>query len=239
MLHRVVILFTLALVFVSCGSEPGESAITTPKKDSIPKSPKKTDSIRDGLIYPKVMEIVRKSAYDSFHKRIGDSTYLCTYKGKFESADTTGNNRHLLFDLRAEYIIDEIYFQPLESNRFFIAWQETDHEGVSSYFAVYTRGHREPDWKMREKAPSPGQPVISGDAVYVSSLGMISKLNLNSGNPVWEHDSLFDPYKLTYKEFNTPLVYPHMVCFFDSPIRGKKNRSDSIWVNDATGKIGK
>lgn len=150
-----------------------------------------------------------------------------------------GNNRHFLFDLKAEYIIDEIYFLPMADDRFFVAWQETDHTGVKSYFAVFSRGKDKPEWRRREESPSPGQPVIHNGFAYVTSLGMVGKLDIQSGEPAWMHDSLFDPLKLTFKKFNTPLVYTNTVCFYDSPIRGKKNRADSIWVNDATGKMGK
>ena len=183
------------------------------------------------------MYVVRNTAFDSFALRVDDSMYFCSYKGRMFSADSLGKGRHFLFDLKTEYLIDNMYFRPIGQSRFFIAWQQTDHTGIRSFFAVFNRGDNTPVWKSTSAAPSPGVPVLDSNVVYVSTLGMIGKLNLKTGEEIWRHDSLFDQFKLTYKFFNKPLIYPHTVCFFDNPIRGKKGKSDSIWVDDNSGKI--
>lgn len=227
---------SLFLIFLfACGSTPDPD--TTLKKDSVVKVPVKTDSLRKGLIYPKVMTVVRKSAYDDFYVRIGDSLYYCNYKGIFQSSDTIGNRNAQLFDLKAEYLIDIVYFMPISADQFFLCWQETDHKGVYSYFAVYQRGNNTPVWKRFVKAHSPGQPVIDSADVYISSLGMIGKLDLYSGSVIWQHDSLFEPLALRYKEFARPILYENTACFFDIPIKGKKSKRDTIWVNENNGKI--
>lgn len=186
---------------------------------------------------PKQMALVRKSAYDDFYVRIKDSAYFCNYKGKMQSADTLGNRVNTLFNLNAEYLIDKVYFLPINNNQFYVSWQETDHKGVYTYFALFDRGNDTPVWKRSIKAHSPGQPVIDSDNVYISSLGMIGKVGLYSGELIWQHDSLFDPLSLKYKAFNQPLLYTHSVCFFDFPIVGKKGKADTIWVNDVSGKL--
>jgi len=207
-------------------------------KDSVSKVPdNNADPSRKGLEIPKRMGVVRNTAFDSFFVRIKDSVYYCTYKGKFYSSDTLGNGNHFLFDIKSEYIVDEVFFHPLSDSRYFLAWQETNHTGVNSYEAVYSRGKAQPIWLKKRKAPFPGQPVISGEAVYVSTLGMIGKYHLSTGEMYWEHDSLFDQIRMVYKHFERPLIYDSVVCFYDMPIKGKKMKRDSIWVDDNSGKI--
>jgi outer membrane protein assembly factor BamB len=220
---------------MSCGQS---SHNTPPPLPDSTKAKKVTvDSTRAGLVTPKMMSIMRKNAYDSFYVRIEDSMYFSNYKGRIYSADSSGKGRHFILDIKSEYMMDEIYFHPLGNSRYFVAWQETAHIGVSCYFAVYKRGADEPEWKHTEKAPSPGPPVVHDDAVYVSTLGMIGKLHLSTGETYWMYDSLYDQLKLSYKEFEKPLIYQSTVCFYDFPIKGKKAKRDSIWVNDNSGKI--
>lgn len=226
-------LLLIPFLFVACGSGTEPSV----KKDSPYVPPVKIDSIRKGLLYPRPMNIVRQSAYDDFIVRIGDSMFHCSYKGIIESSDTLGNSRHFIADLEAEYLIDKVFLQPVDNDQFFVSWQETDHTGVSSYFALFKRGQAKAVWLENMKAPTPGPPVIDSMNVYVSSLGMIEKLKLYSGETVWRHDSLFDPMRIRFKEFERPLVYTNTVCFYDKPVRGKKSNRDSIWINDKSGKL--
>lgn len=206
-------------------------------KDSAPVATVKVDSTRKNLVYPRPMSITHKTAYDSYFLRWNDSMYYCTYKGRIECEDTTGNHKSFILDIKAEYLIDAIYLQPIADNRFFVAWQETDHTGVVSYFAVFDRGKDKPNWKRSFKAPAPGQPVVDGHDVFVTARGVVAKYDLLTGDPYWVHDSLFDPMKLNFKKIERPLIFTSTVCFFDLPIRGQKNHADSIWINDKTGKI--
>jgi hypothetical protein len=228
------LLLLIPFFFMSCGSKPVDSTI---KKDSPVVAPVKVDSNRKGLVIPRIMDMVRKSAYDDFFLRIADSVYRCSYKGIITSTDTLGNQRSFITNLQAEYLIDRVYFQPMGVNKFLVVWQETDHTGVSSYFALFERGKTKALWRKQVKAPMPGQPVIDSNNVYISTLGMVGKLDVNTGSTIWMHDSLFDPLKLAYKEFERPIVYRSTVCFYDKPIKGKKVKRDSIWIDDKSGKL--
>ena len=233
-MKRFLLLIIFAVSVAGCGNDKPSA-----KKDSVkpPKVPVKVDSVRKNLQVPVRMSSVRKTAFDIYRVRIGDVEYTCTYKGKVERSDTLGNNPELLFDLKAEYLVDLVYLLPLESDHFFIAWQETDHQGVHSKFAVFNKEKTRPEWLIDKKAPSPGQPLVDSASAYVSCLGMVARLNLENGNVIWMHDSLFDPTRLVFKKFQRPLVYPHTVCFYDLPIQGKKPKSDSIWMDNRTGRI--
>ena len=184
-----------------------------------------------------MMFTTQRTAYNDFYLRMGDSMYYCSYKGRFEVADTLGKHRRPLFDLKVEYIVDVIYVYRINKTEYFVAWQETDHRGVQSYFAAFEDGAARESWKMRVDAPAPGQPVVDSPFVYISTLGMIGKIDMNTGAPAWKHDSLFDQYTLVYKKFDTPLIYRNSVCFFDFPVKGKKNKRDTIWVDDRSGKM--
>jgi hypothetical protein len=222
------------LLFVSCGDKPGNTTDTT-RKDSVPKTVQRIDSSRPGLIVLTPMTVARKSAYESHYLRLNDSVLYCAYNGVFEIADTLGAHKRKLFDLDAEFLVDMVYFHRMTPRDYFVNWQETDHLGVKTYFAQYTEGEKDANWKWKIEAPSPGQPVVDSPFVYVSTLGMIAKVNMNSGAVVWKHDSLFNVQSLAFKKFDRPKVYTNSVCFYDFPIKGKKNKRDTIWVDDRSG----
>lgn len=234
MLRTLLAILAFIPVFMSCGEKPHDNQ--PPRKDSAVVRKNPADSLRKDLAAPRKMYAQRDGGFSSYYLRIKDSMYYGSYKGKIECADTLGRNRSLLFDLRCEYIVDAIYLYPMNRNEFFVIWQETDHLGVKTYFAKFERGNSTPKWKTKVEAPSPGQPVVDSPYVYASTLGMIAKMDMNTGKAAWRYDSLFDPLRLVYKAFDKPLVYENTVCFFDFPVRGKKNKRDSIWIDDRTGK---
>ncbi|HTF02488.1 MAG TPA: hypothetical protein VK826_00625 [Bacteroidia bacterium] len=227
--------FLVLISLVSCGDD----TTRPPKADCPVKVNTPVDSSRKNTERATVLLSQRKTAYDVFVGRKGDSLYYCEYKGRVEIADTLGKNRRFLFDLEAEFLIDEIFIHRIDDQHFFVVWQETDHLGINSKWALYKLGTKKPEWIKSHGEPDPGQPVIDGDYAYVSTLGMIGKIDMRNGQYAWQHDSLYDPMKFKYKTFERPLIYPTLVCFFDKPIRGRKSNRDSIWVNDVTGKIGR
>lgn len=228
----------LAFAFLgSCGSGPTEVPNIIPKKDTARVKADPADSFRQSVLFPQEMFSPRKSAFDEYFVRIGTQNFYCGYKGKFEVADTLGKNKQFLFDLKAEYLIDKVYFHPIDSATFFVVWQETDHMGVGCKAALFKKGEAKPVWKHMYKDPEPGQIAVDGEFAYITTLGMVAKLNVFSGDYEWQHDSLFEPMKMRFKKFDRPLIYDNTVCFFDYPIRGRKNKRDTICVNDVDGKI--
>lgn len=233
---EILLISISLLVLNSCGSGPTE--VTVPvKKDSVTVKTNPADSFRRDVIYPQEMYSPRKSAFDGYFVRIDNRNYYCGYKGRFEAADTLGNNRTFLFDLKAEYLIDKMFMYPVDSISWFVYWQETDHTGVGCRAALFRKGVAKPIWKRTYADPEPGQIAVYANYAYITSLGMVAKIDMKSGEYAWHHDSLFEPLKSRFKKFDRPLLYNTTVCFFDYPIRGRKNRRDTICVNDVSGKI--
>jgi len=233
MLKRLVSLFLTITAFSACGSSDNNTAqinSDTPVKKVVP-----IDSIRHSVVFPPEMSSPRQSAFDEYFVRIGDRNYYCGYKGKCEESDTMGGKRSFLFDLKAEYLIDRVFLYPTGAANYFVVWQETNHTGVYSNVALFEKGNSKPKWKKRFSDPDPGQIAVDSSVAYVTTLGMVCKMDIASGEVVWMKDSLFDPLKSRFKKFDKPIVYTNTVCFFDFPIRGRKNKRDTIKVNDQTG----
>lgn len=48
-------------------------------------------------------------------------------------------------------------------------------------------------WRVPLPSDEPGPPLIHGDSVFVSSLGLVARLRLTDGSAVWRHDGLIRP----------------------------------------------
>lgn len=228
----------LLAIFIisSCGQKPSENAKSL-NIDSINQVKEQNDSTRKGVVVATNLTPVRDRADMNYAARIGDHIYYCSSKGIVERTDTVGSDRQKLFDLKVHFIIDKVYLLPLTENDYIISWQETTYLGLNSYVMRFSANNSRPSWSINYKAPDPGIPVVSNGCVYLSTLGIISKVNLESGQHEWLHDSLYETTSLKYKRFDMPRLYNHTVVFFDFPIQGRKGKRDSIWVDDRTGKL--
>jgi len=226
--------FILLLLFCSCGGAP-TTIENTPKKKK--EKSDVTEDFKDGLLVG--TEIIKgaKTPYDEAYGRRGDTIFISSYKGKIEMGDTLLKQRVFLFDIHSEFMLDKMYIIPLSDKTWFVSWQETDHEGVKSYAAVYKTGEPKPEWKLFFDVPNPGIPVLDGKDVYVTYLGIAAKVSVADGKYRWLHDSLFNTAREPFKEFEKPRVFNDRVEFVDYPNPGHRERRDTLRVNPVTGEI--
>lgn len=222
-------LFALA----ACG--PKQDPDETVSADTVVvKVPEKYPA-KPGLVYPVELKKGAKNAYMGFTARSGDTLYFSTYKGRVEYSDTLGANRHFIFDLKTEFLIDRIFVTAYGANQFFVVWQETNHLGVKSCMALFNTGEEKPVWKQTFSVINAGQPVVDGEHAYITTLGMVGKIGINDGVFVWKKDSLFSSTNLRYQKFETPIVTKDRVLFVDYPIPGKRTKRDTIMVDVVSG----
>jgi hypothetical protein len=229
---RAPFLFFLFALIISCGQPVREEAQvekTTKPRKAI------TSPFKPGVVIPVELLRSKKSPYEELVRRSGDSVFYCSYKGKVEWSDTLRKTRFGIFDLDAEFLVDKVYLANLPGGKYFIVWQETDHEGVKSYAAVYKAGGAKAEWKQRFDVPNPGQPAVDGNYAYITTRGMAGKISLDNGKFAWIHDSLYSPLKHYYQKFEPVKVFPDKVVFVDYPVAGRRSVRDTLTVDPETG----
>lgn len=224
-------IFVLA-VLSSCGNKENKNGVKVPK---VPSKQIEKPQKKPGLLYPYELIKAKKKQHDDSFARLGDSMIICSYKGKIELADSTGNSREKIVDLRCEYLIDQAYILPRENNEWFMIWQETHHQGQRTNFAVFKKGTDKPEWKISFPYANLGPPVVDGEMCYFTIIGMVGKMNIGSGKVEWKKDSLYNPHTGKFKKFELPIVYPDKIVFVDLPVRGRKEKRDSLHLDPITG----
>lgn len=223
----------LLLIFNSCGNKPVVSNQKV-KEDVIAKPAAKPEQ-KQGLIYPYELKKSSKSAYDDARVRIGDSTILCSKRGKIELADSMGNSRVRIADLHCEYLVDKVYVLPRENDQWFIIWQETYQQGQKTNLAVYKKGATVPVWKTSFPYTNAGPVVLDGEMCYFTTMGMVGKINVDKGEIQWKLNSLYNPFKWMFKRFEVPRIYSDKVVFIDLP-EPRREKRDTLILDPASGK---
>jgi hypothetical protein len=228
------LLLLITFLFFSCGNSPKGNkkkvADTTGRKKVM------IETIKPGCVSATELFKGSKTPYDEAMGKSGDTIFHCSYKGEFSFTDTASKKNTFLFDIKAEYMIDKIFIIALPENKWFLSWQETDHEGVKSYSAVYKTGAIKPEWKLTFKVPNPGPPILDGTDAYVTYLGIAGKLSIGDGKFAWKYDSLFNTNKEPFKQFEKPRIFENKIEFVDLPIPGRRERRDTLRVDPVTGK---
>lgn len=228
------LLYTGFLLFLfSCGSPKEEAPVT--RHDTVKPIVRPKDPVKAGVVMAVALVKGTQTPYDDEVGRLGDSLVICSYKGRVDITDTLRKYRRRLFDIKAEFMVDKIYISPLGQGKYFAHWQETDHEGVKCYSAVFDQRNPKPEWKVRYTVPNPGQPAIDSGYAYVTTLGMAGKIRLADGTFAWKHDSLFSTATLSYQKFEPAKVYNDRVIFVDYPVPGRRERRDTLKVEPRTG----
>jgi hypothetical protein len=85
-----------------------------------------------------------------------------------------------------------------------------------------------------------GQPLRHGGFLYVTGLGFVGKLGLDSGKYLWHHSGLYRPPGL-YVSFGKPLREAERVIFPSVSVlplgRGERKLESALVVDDASGLI--
>jgi len=158
-----------------------------------------------------------------------DKTYfLITPEGKIFWGQNPADTIRLLTD-----VIIEKAFLHLNGDILLIFYTETDHEGATSRFEKINLASRQRILKAEIQGFNLGLPYIIDNFAYVTTIGVVGKLNLNNGQYIYQYFDLYDDKKYSFNSFDT-IVFKDSLTFFLSENRNGK-RIDSLIVNEKTG----
>jgi hypothetical protein len=142
-------------------------------------------------------------------------------------------NDSLLFDIRAEFQIADLYLYPID-NDIVAVYVDDDGDAAGSFAKRISLSNDRIIWTTEVGAFNLGKPVIYNNYMYLSTIGFIGKLNLNTGKFDWKFENLYDEGK--YNGFSEPGFYKNSLVAFAAkqPVAA---RIDTIVVDEKQGKI--
>jgi hypothetical protein len=161
------------------------------------------------------------------------------------SLNTNLDPYELIINLKNEYVliydgteisknllIQDMYiereFATIRNDKLYIYYQASDGLDGTSYLACIDLKSNSINWQTKIGGFNIGEPLIIDDYVYLTSIGTIGKFSLDSGEPSWLHNDLYEKYKSNY--FEVIARSEDKIIFTDD--NGRK-----IIVDDINGKI--
>jgi len=132
------------------------------------------------------------------------------------------------------FLIDKLWYTRFGED-LIIVYSITNFDVGKSYMARINMPKKSPTWNTAVGAFNLGEPVIRGQYIYVTAIGLVAKLDSGTGKYVWRHDGLYDRQTQDFNDFQKPVLDGERVVF-----QGNNHFSDiakRIEVKDSTGEI--
>ena len=136
--------------------------------------------------------------------------------------------------LKTEMIVEKAYMYEDERN-YYIFFTETDMDVATSYLQKVSK---EPLTSLYTKLIhgfNLGLPLISQEYAYVNTIGCVGKIDLNTGDYIWQHMDLYDNEKYSFNSFDTVLIKQETTEFISENYKSKK--IDKVIIDNESGEI--
>ena len=169
-------------------------------------------------------------AIDSLFATIDSINFVITPKGKLIWKNKTLNK----INLSTKLSIDVAYLYK-KDNILFVFYTETDFEGSTSRVEKFDLNTKKQIWQNEIYAFNLGLPYIVENFAYVTTIGTVGKLNLETGKYIYQYKDLYDREKTSFNSFSE-IIFKDSLTIFLSKNR-KEESIDSIIINENTQKI--
>lgn len=227
------ILFVMTLFLFACNTntrnegkvESSESLTKEKSTDSISITPDKPGEIYSAVMFDKIHS---SEAEDTLIIRTKKGEFIITPYGRFKNinGDTV--------QLKTELIVENAYLY-LDNKFLYIFFTDTDHDGATSWVQKINKENLKTIYTTEIPGFNLGQPIIRGNKAYVTAIGLIGKLNLDTGKYDWIREDLYDRGKASFNSFDTVLLSNNQTEFLSKHYL--RNQIDKVIVDNTTGKI--
>ena len=149
-----------------------------------------------------------------------------------------GDREFRFFDLhlsRNEHLVRAIYHADYHEDLLLLG-EVSDSEYGSGFLSRLDTKTSRLKWTRSLAGFNVGPGLVDDKYAYVTAIGFIGKINLESGAYVWRHSDLYERYKKAFNSFVLPEVRANSVVFRESPDY-LRTRVAVIIVDRTNGKV--
>ena len=214
-----ILIFILTILFLTCCGDH-KTADNSPKLTNTQKNikfPAKAKFKNSGRPFE-----------DTLIVTVDKTDFFITPVGKIFWGQNPADTIHLLTEVNIEKA-----FLHLSNDTLYIFYTETDSEGATSRFEKINLTSRQRILTAEIQGFNLGLPYIIDNFAYVTTIGVVGKLNLDNGQYIYQYFDLYDDKKYSFNSFDT-IVFKDSLTFFLSKNTNSK-RIDSLIVNEKIG----
>ncbi len=213
---KQLIYILIIISFFSC-SEKGKT-----------NTPKNIDKVSTKILFPVKAKHTSGFEEDTLITQIDKIDFTITPTGKI----LWGQNNSNTFQLDTDLIVEESYLFK-SRDTLFIFYTETDHEGATSRLEKINLLTKKRILTAEIQGFNLGLPHIKDNFAYVTTIGVVGKLNLKNGKYKYQYFGLYDDKKYSFNSFDTIIFKDNLTMFLSKNYHSK--RIDSIIVNEKLG----
>jgi len=184
------------------------------------------------------IEVKSKIDWPSFEVAFDSSDYAYTLGQDGRGKRTRNNSFKQSFDLRLdkdENLERLIYYSNFRGDILFIC-ESSIGDGGAGFIARLDGRTLRLKWKRHIPAFNIGQGLLHDDSAFVTAIGFVGRVNLESGEYMWRHDDLYGPKDNAFNSFEAPEITNGVVRFVETESYHRKTLAN-LEVDIATGKI--
>lgn len=220
-MKRIFIVFNVLILF-GCNSPDN--------RETIPSKQASKELSQDGEILFPILGIDKNPdrkdlLIDTILCDIKNQKFLLTPEGNLKWGPDYDDS----LKLKTDVFIERAFFYLIQDT-LLIFYTETDMEGATSRIEKIDLVEKESVWQQEIYGFNLGTPYILSNFVYVSAIGMIGKINLQTGKFDFQFKELYDDQKYSFNSFDTIIFKDSLTYFLSKNFHSK--RTDSAVVNE-------
>ena len=170
---------------------------------------------------------------ESFEFSIQKYKYKITTNGKGKRTGDS-SSRSFNLHLNREDLLDRVIYYAEYQGDLLLICEVSDGDGGAGFITRLNGRTLRIKWKRWIPAFNIGQGLIEHKHAYLTAIGFIAKINIESGAYVWKHDDLYREED-TFNHFNLPKLLGDIALFIEDTIYDRPAKT--IRVNKYNGKI--
>ncbi len=175
-------------------------------------------------------------APQQFEFSIADFRYLVLNDGNGVRVDSRNNSSPFGLPLADADYIEQLEYLDTEGDPIII-YGVTDGEGSGGNVIRLDERTLVQKWLANVPGFNIGEAVVKDHWLYLSAIGFVGKLDLDSGNYVWQYDGLYKKKPGIFNSFERPIIDQEVVKFTEQLSPYAKGEPVTIVVVDSTGRI--
>jgi len=165
-----------------------------------------------------------------------DTLFLKTTYGRFQIFPTglLKTDKNDTIQLGTDLNIDKAYLYQ-DSTCIYIFFTDTDYESSSSWIQKINNNSFNNIYTEPIQGFNLGSPLIKQGKAFLTAMGYVAKLDLESGKYDWAHPNLYDKTNESFNNFDSIVLRNGRVVFLSN--NNLSGKTDSIIADEATGEI--
>jgi len=165
-----------------------------------------------------------------------DFVFLIDENGLGKRTDGKGDTQNINLRLDDGEILERLIYCAIYEGDLLLICETYLNDGGSGFIARFDGSTLALKWKRHIPAFNVGQGLVHDKFAFVTAIGFVGKVNLDSGVFTWKHDNLYGQKDVAFNSFQAPQIAGNIIRFAESENYLRKTLA-RIDVDVKTGKI--